>query len=155
MTIHSDMFDNHKEIKMRGSLQPYKVRDLVHPHGLDLISKINKIWDDCVGTHYMERDNVILESIGGWLCQEAWEDRTGYHIKIRMHPLYCHASSVQGRARAVINAFVDLFPSGRIEFTENLEILEMGDVDWQEKQKLGLTNTITVVVQTDRYSIGD
>lgn len=155
MTIHSDMFDNSKETKMRGSLQPLTIRDFTRSHSIEMINKINKIWDDHVGTDYLERDNVILESVGGWLCQEAWEDRTGYHIKIRMHPLYAHSSKVQGRARAVINAFIELFPNCKVEFTENLEILDFGDVDWQEKEKLGLTKTVTVVVQTGRYSIGD
>lgn len=155
MTGHSNMFDNCREVKMRGNLQPYTTRDLVHPCVFDLISKVNKIWDDCVGTHYMKRHNVILESVGGWLCQEAWEDRTGYHIKIRMHPLYCHTSSAQGQARAVVNAFIELFPNCKVEFTENIEILDAGNVDWQEKANLGLGKTITVVMQTNRYSIGD
>jgi len=140
---------------MRGSLLPFTIRDVTRAHCVDLINKINKIWDDHVGTEYLERDNVILESVGGWLSQESWEDRTGYHIKIRMHPLYCHASKVQGRARSVINAFVDLFPGCSVEFTENLEILDFGDVDWKEKEKLGLTKTITVVIETGRRDLGD
>lgn len=155
MTIHSDMFNNPKETKMRGSLQPLTIRDFTRSRSIELINKINKIWDDHVGTKYLERDNVILESVGGWLSQEAWEDRTGYHIKIRMHPLYAHFSEVQGQARAVINAFIELFPNCKVEFTENLEILDFGDVDWREKENLGLGRTITVVVQTGRYSIGD
>jgi len=140
---------------MRGSLQPFTIRDFTHSYSIEMINKINKIWDDHVGTDYLKRDNVILESVGGWLSQESWEDRTGYHIKIRMHPLYAYSAAVQGRARAVIDAFIELFPNCKVEFTENLEILDMGDVNWQEKEKLGLTKTVTVVVQTGRHSIGD
>jgi len=140
---------------MRGILQPFAIRDFTRSSSIKLINKINKIWDDHVGTDYLKRDNVILESVGEWLSQESWEDRSGYHIKIRMHPLCAESSEVQGRARAVIDAFIELFPNCKVEFTENLEILDVGDVNWQEKEKLGLTKTITVVVQTDRYSIGD
>jgi hypothetical protein len=155
MTIHQNMFNNPREIKMRGILQPYTAKNLTTPANLNLMNKVAQIWDEHVGTDYLKRDNVILESVGGWLSQESWEDRTGYHIKIRMHPTYAHSATVQGRARAVIDAFIELFPNCKVEFTENLEILDVGDVNWQEKEKLGLTKTITVVVQTDRYSIGD
>jgi len=155
MTIHGDMFDKPKESKMRGSLQPITVKDLIQPHAREMVEKVNKIWDEHVGTDYMHRGNVILESVGGWLSMESWEDRTGYHIQIRMAPLYAHSSKVQGRARAVINAFIELFPNCKVEFTENLEILDVGDVNWQEKENLGLTKTITVVVETGRHSIGD
>ena len=155
MTIHQNMFNNPREIKMRGILQPFAIRDFTRSSSIKLINKINKIWDDHVGTKPLERDNVILESVGEWLSQESWEDRSGYHIKIRMHPLCAHSSKVQSRARAVIDAFIELFPNCKVEFTENLEILDVGDVNWQEKEKLGLTKAITVVVQTDRYSIGD
>lgn len=155
MTIHKDMFDKPKESRMRGILLPITVKDLVSSHNLDLINKINKIWDENVGTDYLNRGSVILESVGGWLSQEAWEDQTGYHIQLRMAPLDAHRSDVQGRARSVIDAFVGLFPGGTIEFAENLEILNNGDVPWQEKESLGLTKTITVVVHTGHNSLGD
>ena len=163
MTIHSDMFDNTAKRKMRGCLQPFTVKELVRNHNFDLLSKINKIWNADVGNRIMNRsdggfvtgESVILEDFGSWLSQEAWEDRSGYYIKIRMTPLFAHSSIVQGRARAVVDSFIELFPEGNVEFAENLEILDVGDVGFQEKQKLGLTKTITVVVETDRYSIGD
>jgi len=155
MTIHNNMFDKPKESRMRGSLQPITVSDLIQPHALDLVEKINKIWDEHVGTDYMHRGNVILESVGGWLSQESWEDRTGYHIQVRLAPLYAHQARLQDKARAAIYAFIELFPGGKVEFTENLEILDTGDVFWQDKESLGLTKTITVVVETGRHSIGD
>ena len=154
MTIHSNMFDNPTP-KMRGSIQTLSASDIIKPANLKLINSIGKIWDENVGTDYLDRDTVILESVGGWLYQGAWVDVTGYHIMIRMHPLYSHQARVQGRARAVINAFVGLFPDCKIEFTENVHVLDVGDVDWRRKEKMGLNETITIVVQTACYSIGD
>lgn len=136
---------------MRGSLQPFTIRDFTHSDSIEMINKINKIWGNHVGTDYPERDNVILESVGGWFSQESRGFLTGYHIKIRMHPSYANQSRVQDRARALIDAFIDLFPNCKVEFTENLEILDVGDVNWQEKEKLGLAKTVTVVVQTGRH----
>ena len=155
MTIHRDMFDNSKESKMRGNLQPYTTRNLTIPANLDLMNKVAQIWDDCVGTDPMRRDNIVLESVGGWLCQEAWHDRTGFHLKIRMHPLYSHAAVTQERAKAVLDAFIGLFSKGTVVFAENTEILDAGDINWREKESSGQNQTITVVVETGSYSIGD
>jgi len=155
MTIHKDMFDNSKESKMRGNLQPYTAKNLTIPANLDFMNKVAQIWDVCVGTEHLRRDNIILESVGGWLCQEAWSDRTGFHLKIRMHPLYSHAAVTQSMGRAVLDAFICLFPGGTVVFTENTQILDVGDINWREKESLGQNKTITVVVETGSYSIGD
>jgi len=155
MTIHSDMFDDSKESKMRGVLQPYTAKNLTIPVNLELMNKVAQIWDDCVGTEYLRRDNILLESVGGWLSQESWSDRTGFHLKFRMHPLYSHGDVTQASARAVLDAFIGLFPKGTVVFTENTQILDTGDINWQEKETLGLNKTITVVVETDQRSIGD
>jgi hypothetical protein len=119
------------------------------------MNKVAQIWDDCVGTEYLRRDNIVLESVGGWLCQEAWHDRNGFHLKIRMHPLYSHSAVTQERARAVLDAFIRLFPKGTVVFAENTEILDAGDINWREKESSGQNQTITVVVETGSYSIGD
>ena len=140
---------------MRGNLQPYTARNLTIPANLDLMNKVAQIWDDCVGTDHMRRDNIILESVGGWLCQEAWHDRTGFHLKIRMHPSYSHAAVTQERAKAVLDAFIGLFHKGTVVFSENTEILDVGDINWREKESSGQNKTITVVVETGSYSIGD
>ena len=155
MTIHRDMFDNSKESKMRGNLQPYKARNFQIPSNLALINEVAQIWDDCVGTEYRQRDNIVLESVGGWLCQEAWHDRTGFHIKFRMHPLYSHSASTQAKGRAVLNAFISLFPKGTVVFADNTKILDAGDINWREKESSGQNQTITVVVETGSYSIED
>ena len=155
MTIHSDMFDDSKDSKMRGSLLPYDSRSLTIPRNLELMNKVAQIWDDCVGTEYRNRDNILLEGIGEWLSQESWSDRTGFHLKIRMHPLYSHSATTQAKGRSVLNAFISLFPSGTVVFTENTEILDTGDINWQEKETLGMNKTITVIVETDHRSIGD
>ena len=155
MTVHKNMFDKPEKSPMRGVINHLSVPDLTKPINLKLVNCIGKIWDEQVGTEYLDRDTVILESVGGWLSQEAWEDVGGQHIRIRMHPLYSHQARVQGRARAVIDAFINLFPDCKVEFTENIEILDTGEVDWRRKEKMGLNKTITVVVQTFRYSIGD
>lgn len=155
MTIHSDMFDDSKDSKMRGSLLPYDSRSLTIPRNLELMNKVAQIWDDCVGTEYRNRDHILLEGIGGWLSQESWSDRTGFHLKIRMHPLYSHSATTQAKGRSVLNAFISLFPSGTVVFTENTEILDTGDINWQEKETLGMNKTVTVIVETDCRSIGD
>lgn len=142
---------------MRGNLQKYEIRDLMNPSNLEFVNKISQIWDDHVGTSYKDRDYVILEQVGGWLCQAAWHDEVGYHIKFRMHPLYAHSPDVQRRARRVMEAFIGLFPKGKVVHSENTDILDLdlSDIDWRDKEKLGLTKTITVVIETDSYSIGD
>ena len=140
---------------MRGNLQPYSARNLTVPANLDLMNKVAQIWDDCVGTEYLQRDNIVLESVGGWLCQEAWHDRTGFHIKFRMHPLYSDAAATQAKGSAVLNAFISLFPKGTVVFTENTQILDAGDINWREKEALGQNKMITVIVETASYSIGD
>ena len=140
---------------MRGNLQPYKARNFQIPSNLALINKVAQIWDDCVGTEHLRRDNIVLESVGGWLCQESWSDRTGFHIKFRMHPLYSHSASTQAKGRAVLNAFISLFPKGTVVFTENTQILDAGDINWREKESSGQNKTITVVVETGARAIGD
>ena len=155
MTIHRDMFDDEAESKMRGNLHPYNARNLTVPANLDLMNKVAQIWDDCVGTEYLRRGDIVLESVGGWLCQEAWHDRTGFHIKFRMHPLYSHSASTQAKGRAVLNAFISLFPKGTVAFAENTQVLDAGDINWREKEALGQNETITVIVETASYSIGD
>jgi len=140
---------------MRGNLQPYTVKNLINPANLDLMIQIAQIWDEHVGTDYLSRSDVIVEGIGGWLAQEAWHDRTGYHLKFRMSPLRSHSATTQAKAKAVLGAFIGLFPSGTIVFTENTDVLDAGDINWREKEALGQNKTITVVVETGSYSIGD
>jgi hypothetical protein len=72
-----------------------------------------------------------------------------------MHPLYSHAAVTQERAKAVLDAFIGLFPKGTVVFAENTEILDAGDINWREKESSGQNQTITVVVETGSYSIGD
>ena len=45
MTIHSDMFDDSKEPKMRGVLQPYTTKNLTIPANLELMNKVAQIWE--------------------------------------------------------------------------------------------------------------
>jgi hypothetical protein len=55
----------------------------------------------------------------------------------------------------VLDAFIGLFPKGTVVFAENTEILDAGDINWREKESSGQNQTITVVVETGSYSIGD
>ena len=91
----------------------------------------------------MERDNVILEDVGHWLKQNAWTDDTGFFMKLRLDPSYKHQQRVQESARKVVQGFLDLFPGRKNVYYENREALDGG------------TETITVVVETGSYSIGD
>jgi len=157
MTIHQNMFDNSKENTMRGRCLSYSARDFTNHSTVDLISRVTQIWDDHVGEDVTVRDNIILVSLGDWLEQAAWQDETGYHIKFRMHPLYAHLKQTQDRARAVMNAFIDMFPNAKAVYTENVEILDIdvSDIHWSKKEELGLTNTITIAIHTSSHSIGD
>jgi hypothetical protein len=130
---------------MNGIFQSLSVRDLLKTSNRSLAGKVAALWDQHVAkeTDYMERDNVILEGLGHWLKQSAWTDDTGFFMKLRLHPSYKHQQRVQESARKVVQGFVDMFPGRKNVYYENREALDGG------------TETITVVVETGSYSIGD
>jgi len=130
---------------MDGIFYSIKPRDLLKTSNRTLVERVAALWDRHVAVEqdYMERDNVILEDVGHWLKQNAWTDDTGFFMKLRLDPSYKHQQRVQESARKVVQGFLDLFPGRKNVYYENREALDGG------------TETITVVVETGSYSIGD
>lgn len=130
---------------MDGMLQSLKVRDLLKTSNRSLADKVAALWDQHVAKEadYMNRDIVLLEDMGHWLQQCAWSDETGFFMKLRLNPSYNHQERTQEAARKVVQGFLDLFPKRKNVYYENPKALDGG------------TETVTVVVHTDSYMIGD
>lgn len=128
-----------------GIFNSLTIRDLLHPSNRDLTEKVAEIWNRHVAPDrdYLNRNNVIIEDLGRWLKQSDWTDETGFFIKFRLHPSFCHLERVQDAGRAVFKAFLELFPNRKNTYVENASALD-GGVD-----------TITLVVETASYSVGD
>lgn len=127
-----------------GRLYPFDAQDLICESNLSLMKKISGIWDRCVAeeSDHADRRSVLLEGAGYWIQQSSWIDETGYFIKIRLHPLDRSRKEVHDRGRKVLQEFEGLFPGSRRTYVENGDLLEDGA-------------TVTLVVNSDRRSIGD
>lgn len=130
---------------MDGIFYSIKPRDLLKTSNRALVERVSALWDRHVALEkdYMERDNVILEDVGHWLKQSAWTDDTGFFLKLRLHPSYKHQDRVQDAGRKVVQGFLDLFPGRKHVYYSNPKALD------------GTEETLTVVVETDSFSIGD
>lgn len=130
---------------MNGIFYSLSAKDLLKTSNRDLAGKVSAIWDRCVAPEkeFMRRDDVLLEDVGHWLQQSAYTDETGFFIRFRLHPSYCHQERVQEAGRKVYKEFLELFPNRKNTYIENRKALDGG------------TETITLVVQTDSHSIGD
>ena len=130
---------------MDGIFQSLSVRDLLKTSNRSLAGKVAALWDQHVAVEadYMVRDNVILEDLGHWVKQNAWTDDTGFFMKLRLHPMYKHQERVQESGRKVVQGFLDLFPGRKHVYYSNPKALD------------GTEETLTVVVETDSFSIGD
>lgn len=130
---------------MDGIFQSLSTRDLLKTSNRNLAGKVAALWDQHVATEadFMSRHDVLLEDLGHWLKQNAWTDDTGFFMKLRLNPSYNHQPRVQEAARKVVQGFLDLFPGRKNVYYGNPEALNGG------------TETVTVVVETDSFSIGD
>jgi hypothetical protein len=91
-----------------------------------------------------QRDGVILEDCGSWLVQEAWQDRGGFYMTIRLAPLDKGREAVQEEGRRITGKFLDMF-TGRKASGTTYE----GQEGYLEGEK------VTVYVETSSHSIGD
>lgn len=131
---------------MEGICSGFKAKDLLKQHNRGFMERVSKIWDQDVApeSEYMVRESVILVDVGYWLSQRAYTDETGYFLRFRLHPLDCGRVSVKERGRRVLASFQKLFSNVKGVQIENENALYEGTEE-----------TVTVVVQTGSFSIGD
>jgi len=114
-------------------------RELINTYNRKVMTKVAEIFELSP-----QRDGVILEDCGSWLVQEAWMDRGGFYLTIRLAPLDKRREAVQEEGRRIIGKFLDVF-SGRKASGTTYE----GQEGYLEGEK------VTVYVETSSHSIGD
>ena len=114
-------------------------RELINTYNRKVMTKVAEIFESSP-----QRDGIILEDCGSWLVQEAWMDRGGVYLTIRLHPLDKRREAVQEEGRVIIRKFLDVF-SGRKASGTTYE----GQEGYLEGGR------VTVYVETSSHSIGD
>jgi hypothetical protein len=114
-------------------------QELINTYNRKVMNKVAEIFASSP-----QREGVILEDCGSWLVQEAWQDRTGFYMTIRLAPLDKHREAVQEEGRVITRKFLDMFPDRTASGT-----FYEGQDKYLEGEK------VTVFVQTAAFSIGD
>jgi hypothetical protein len=114
-------------------------RELINTYNRKVMTKVAEIFESSP-----QRDGIILEDCGSWLVQEAWQDRGGFYMTIRLAPLDKGREAVQEEGRRITGAFLDMF-TGRKASGTTYE----GQDGYLEGER------VTVYVETSSYSIGD
>ena len=114
-------------------------RELINTYNRKVMTKVAEVFESSP-----QRDGVILEDCGSWLVQEAWQDRGGFYMTIRLHPLDKHREAVQEEGRRIIGKFLDMFLGRKASGT-----FYEGQDGYLEGER------VTVYVETSSYSIGD
>ncbi len=113
--------------------------ELINTRNRNVMNKVAEIFASS-----SQRDAVILEDCGSWLIQEAWQDRSGIYMTIRLAPLDMRREAVQEEGRVITRKFLDLFPDRTASGT-----FYEGQDGYLEGEK------VTVFVQTASRSIAD
>jgi len=113
--------------------------ELINTYNRKVMTKVAEVFESSPC-----RDGIVLEDCGSWLVQEAWVDRGGFYLTIRLAPLDKHREAVQEEGRRIIGKFLDVF-SGRKASGTTYE----GQDGYLEGEK------VTVYVETSSHSIGD
>jgi len=114
-------------------------RELINTYNRKVMTKVAEIFESSP-----QRDGIILEDCGSWLVQEAWQDRGGFYMTIRLAPLDKGREAVQEEGRRITGKFLDMF-SGRKASGTTYE----GQDGYLEGER------VTVYVETSSHSIGD
>jgi hypothetical protein len=114
-------------------------RELINTYNRKVMTKVAEIFESSP-----QRDGIILEDCGSWLVQEAWQDRGGFYMTIRLAPLDKGRTAVQEEGRRITGAFLDMF-TGRKASGTTYE----GQDGYLEGER------VTVYVETSSHSIGD
>ncbi|NDE01846.1 MAG: hypothetical protein EBZ91_08880 [Gammaproteobacteria bacterium] len=114
-------------------------QELINTYNRKVMNKVAEIFASSP-----QREGVILEDCGSWLVQEAWQDRVGFYMTIRLAPLDLRREDVQEEGRIITRKFLDMFP----DRTANGTFYE-GQDGYLEGEK------VTVFVQTASFSIAD
>ena len=114
-------------------------QELINTYNRKVMNKVAEIFASSP-----QREGVILEDCGSWLIQEAWQDRVGFYMTIRLAPLDLRREDVQEEGRVITRKFLDLFPDRTSAGT-----FYEGQDGYLEGEK------VTVFVQTASYSIAD
>ena len=114
-------------------------RELINTYNRKVMTKVAEVFESSPC-----RDGIVLEDCGSWLVQEAWQDRTGFYMTIRLAPLDKHREDVQEEGRVITRKFLDMFPDRTASGT-----FYEGQDGYLEGEK------VTVFVQTAAYSIAD
>ena len=113
--------------------------ELINTYNRKVMTKVAELFESSP-----HRDGIVLEDCGSWLVQEAWQDRGGFYLTIRLAPLDKHREAVQEEGRVIIRKFLDMF-LGRKASGTTYE----GQDGYLEGEK------VTVYVETSSHSIGD
>ena len=114
-------------------------RELINTYNRKVMTKGAEIFESSP-----QRDGIILEDCGSWLVQEAWQDRGGFYMTIRLAPLDKGREAVQEEGRRITGKFLDMF-TGRKASGTTYE----GQDGYLEGE------SVTVYVETSSHSIGD
>jgi hypothetical protein len=114
-------------------------RELINTYNRKVMTKVAEIFESSP-----QRDGIILEDCGSWLVQEAWQDRGGFYMTIRLAPLDKGREAVQEEGRRITGKFLDMF-TGRKASGTTYE----GQDGYLEGER------VTVYVETSSHSIGD
>ena len=114
-------------------------RELINTYNRKVMTKVAEIFESSP-----QRDGIILEDCGSWLVQEAWQDRGGFYMTIRLAPLDKGREAVQEEGRRITGKFLDMF-TGRKASGTTYE----GQDGYLEGE------SVTVYVETSSHSIGD
>jgi len=114
-------------------------RELINTYNRKVMTKVAEIFESSP-----QRDGIILEDCGSWLVQEAWQDRGGFYMTIRLAPLDKGREAVQEEGRRITGKFLGMF-SGRKASGTTYE----GQDGYLEGER------VTVYVETSSHSIGD
>jgi hypothetical protein len=112
-------------------------RELVDPRNRRVMLGVAEMFE---GSPF--REGVLLEDAGSWLQQDAWVDRTGFYMTVRLAPLDVGRPEVRAEGRRLVAGFVDAFLGRDGVSYEGEELYEEG-------------GRLTVFVETAHHSIGD
>jgi hypothetical protein len=113
--------------------------ELINTYNRKVMTKVAEVFES--SPHLR---GIVLEDCGSWVVQEAWQDRTGFYMTIRLAPLDKHREAVQEEGRRIIGKFVDMFTGRKASGTT---------YEGQEGYLEG--GRVTVYVETSSHSIGD
>jgi len=113
--------------------------ELINTYNRKVMTKVAKVFES--SPHLR---GIVLEDCGSWVVQEAWQDRGGFYMTIRLAPLDKHREAVQEEGRRIIGKFVDMFTGRKASGTT---------YEGQEGYLEG--GRVTVYVETSSHSIGD